>query len=96
MSSLISRWSVPLLVTAITLSHNNSSSLPEPTTNPVSWGVAYFEPPRSIGTPIEDVARAYTGFGLAARIEGRLRLATDVSLDASTRELILRRLTQRS
>jgi hypothetical protein len=48
MSSLLSRWSVPLLVTAITLSHNNSSSLPEPTTNPVSWGVAYFEPPRSI------------------------------------------------
>ena len=57
-------------------------------------GVAYFEPPRSIGTPIEDLARAYTGFGLAARIEGRLRLDTDASLDATVRELIRRRLAQ--
>jgi hypothetical protein len=59
-------------------------------------GVAYFEPPRSIGTPIEDVARTYTGFGLADRIEGRLRLDTDVSLDRTTRELIRRRLAAAS
>jgi hypothetical protein len=59
-------------------------------------GVAYFEPPRSIGTPIEDVARIYTGLGLADRIEGRLRLDTDVSLDRTTRELIRRRLAAAS
>jgi hypothetical protein len=63
---------------------------------PERLGVAYFEPPRSIGTPIEDVVRAYTGFGLAARIEGRLRLDTDASLDGATRNLIRRRLSQGS
>ena len=89
------RWSVPVALTAFALSHS-SGPLPELTTTPTRLGVAYFEPPRSIGTPIEDIVRAYTGFGLAAKIEGRLRLDTDASLDATTREMIRRRLAQRS
>ena len=56
--------------------------------------VAFFEPPRSIGTPLEDLARNYTGPGLAARIAGRLRLDTDTSLRPAARELIRRRLAQ--
>lgn len=59
-------------------------------------GVAYFEPPRSIGTPLDELARTYTGYGLADRIAGRLRLDTDVSLRPADRELIRRRLAERS
>jgi hypothetical protein len=55
-------------------------------------GVGYFEPPRSIGTPIDDLARVYSGPGLAGRIAGRILLDTDVSLPPATRELIRRRL----
>ena len=60
----------------------------------VRRGVAFFEPPKSIGTPLEDLARNYTGPGLANRIEGRLRLDTDASLHPTARELIRRRLAQ--
>ena len=42
------------------------------------------------------MARIYSGYGLAAKIEGRLRLDTDASLDQTTRELIRRRLAQES
>ena len=59
-------------------------------------GVAYFEPPRSIGTPLDELARTYTGYGLADRIAGRLRLDTDVSLRPVARELIRRRLAEGS
>jgi hypothetical protein len=59
-------------------------------------GVAYFEPPRSIGTPLDELARNYSGFGLADRIAGRLRLDTDMSLHPTARELIRRRLAERS
>jgi hypothetical protein len=57
-------------------------------------GVAFFEPPRSIGTPLDDLVRIYTGPGLASRIAGRIRLDTDASLRPATRELIRRRLAQ--
>jgi hypothetical protein len=57
-------------------------------------GVGYFEPPRSIGTPIDDLVRSYSGPGLASRIAGRIRLDTDASLPPATRELIRRRLAQ--
>ena len=58
--------------------------------------VAFFEPPRSIGTPLEDLARTYAGPGLAGRIAGRLMLDTDPSLHPAARELIRRRLAQGS
>jgi hypothetical protein len=95
MSASIFRLAVPLVITAFSLSHSDNS-LPGSPAGAMKLGVAYFEPPRSIGTPIEDVARTYTGFGLADRIEGRLRLDTDVSLDRTTRELIRRRLAAAS
>jgi hypothetical protein len=93
MSPSIFRWSVPVALVAIVLSHH-TESLATPSSSAARLGVAFFEPPRSIGTPIDDLARAYTGFGLAARIEGRLRLDTDASLNSTARELIRRRLAQ--
>jgi hypothetical protein len=95
MSPSIFRWSLPFVITAITLNGSNGA-YPASGAAPMRLGIAYFEPPRSIGTPLEDVAQRYTGFGLAAKIEGRLRLDTDTSLDATTRELIRRRLAQES
>ena len=57
-------------------------------------GIAFFEPPRSIGTPLDDLARIYAGPGLASGIAGRLRLDTDAWLRPAARELIRRRLAQ--
>jgi hypothetical protein len=57
-------------------------------------GTAEVGPLRSLGTPIIDVARAYTGPGLADKIEGRLRLDTDPSLTPRVRRLIRMRLAQ--
>ena len=93
MLNAIFQWSVALAISAVAL-NGRSDSQPGSTTSAVGWGVAYFEPPRSIGTPLDDVARVYGGVGLAARIEGRLRLETDASLNAVARELIRRRLVQ--
>jgi hypothetical protein len=95
MSSPIFRWSVPLAITALILNHS-AGTPPRFSGTPAGLGVAYFEPPRSIGTPLDDVVRVYSGFGLAARIEGRLRLDTDATLTAQARELIRRRLAQGS
>ena len=95
MSPSIFRWAAPLVITAFSLSHSDNS-LPASPAGSMKLGVAYFEPPRSIGTPIDDVARTYTGYGLAAKIEGRLRLDTDATLDAATRQLIRRRLAAES
>jgi hypothetical protein len=93
MPSTIFRWSLSLAAAAFALtSHNGSLSASQP--HQIRLGFAYFEPPRSIGTPLEDLARSYTGYGLAGRIEGRLRLDTDASLDQTTRELIRRQLAQ--
>jgi hypothetical protein len=61
---------------------------------PKAKSFARFEPPRSIGTPLEDVARVYSGPGLADRIAGRLRLDTDMSLTTTARQLIRQRLAQ--
>jgi hypothetical protein len=88
-------WSVPLAVAATSFSPAGKISLAEANPEPVKRGVAYFEPPKSIGTPIDEVARDYTGLGLADKIAGRLRLDTDASLDAVTRNLIRRRLANR-
>ena len=55
---------------------------------------AYFDPPRSLGTPIGEFARIYSGPGLADRIAGRLRLDTDNSLSTATRELIRQHIAQ--
>ena len=67
-------------------------------TNPPakSAGVAEIGPPRSLGTPLSDVARAYTGPGLADKIEGRLRLDTDASLTPGVRRLIRMRLAEQA
>jgi hypothetical protein len=96
MLNAIFQWSVALAISAVAL-NGRSDTQPGSTisTSNVGWGVAYFEPPQSIGTPLDDVARVYSGVGLAARIEGRLRLETDASLNAAARELIRRRLVQR-
>jgi hypothetical protein len=58
--------------------------------------VAEIEPPRSVGTPLSDVARLYTGPGLADRIAGRLRLDTDASLTPGVRRLIRLHLSRES
>lgn len=58
--------------------------------------VAEIEPPRSLGTPLSDVARLYSGPGLADKIAGRLRLDTDASLTPGIRRLIRMRLAQAS
>jgi hypothetical protein len=56
--------------------------------------VAEIEPPRSVGTPLDEMARVYSGRGLADRIAGRLRLDTDASLTPAARRLIRMRLAQ--
>jgi hypothetical protein len=56
--------------------------------------IAELEPPRSVGTPLSDVARLYSGPGLADKIEGRIRLDTDASLTPGVRRLIRMRLAQ--
>lgn len=84
-------WSLPIVIAAIfaDTSENSSSKTGLKAARP---GVAYFEPPKSIGTPIGELARSYTGLGLADQIAGRLRLETDASLDRLTRDLIRRNL----
>jgi hypothetical protein len=84
-----------LILTAVVV-HTSSVFLTEPWSERPGHGVAYFEPPKSVGTPIDDLARTYTGYGLADRIAGRLRLDTDASLHPIVRELIRRRLAEGS
>ncbi|MEA2722519.1 MAG: hypothetical protein QOH59_290 [Gemmatimonadales bacterium] len=59
-------------------------------------GVAYFEAPRSVGTPVAELARVYEGVSLGGRIAGRFWLDTDASLDSATREQIRWHLAHRS
>ena len=73
-----------------------SETAPQPVDTAARRGVAYFEPPKSIGTPLDELARNYSGLGLADRIAGRLRLDTDVSLHPAARDLIRRRLAEGS
>lgn len=86
-------WSLLLVVAGVT-AHYGDPIETRPAPNAAARGVAYFEPPKSIGTPLDEVARSYTGYGLAARIEGRIRLDTDASLHPMMREMIRRRLAQ--
>lgn len=86
-------WSV-LLVIATTAADSPKRSV-TPSANPAFRGVAYFEAPRSVGTPLAEIAREYAGVSLADRISGRLRLDTDSSLSPVTRELIRRHLALR-
>ena len=74
----------------------NTGAEPQPVNTATRRGVAYFEAPKSVGTPLDELARNYSGLALADRIAGRLRLDTDVSLRPATRELIRRRLAEGS
>lgn len=100
-------WCLPVVLTAIaacsgeTPQPRTASSLTSPTvartpgtitSTESARGVVRFEQPRSIGTPLDEMARVYTGHGLASKIDGRLRLDSDPSLDASTRTRIRRRI----
>ena len=85
-----------LLFAAAFAARSETGPVPQPVDSTTRRGVAYFEPPRSIGTPLDELARNYSGFGLADRIAGRLRLDTDMSLHPTARELIRRRLAERS
>jgi hypothetical protein len=73
-----------------------ATSVASAESGPKGYPYAYFEAPRSLGTPLSDLARIYTGPGLADRIAGRLRLDTDNSLTSATRELIRQHLAQDS
>jgi len=85
-----------LFFVAAFAARSGSRAEPHPADMATRRGVAFFEPPRSIGTPLDELARNYTGHALADRIAGRLRLDTDVSLQPAARELIRRRLAERS
>ena len=85
-----------LFFAAAFAARSDTGAVPQPADTPTRRGVAYFEPPKSIGTPLDELARNYTGFGLADRIAGRLRLDTDVSLHPAARDLIRRRLAERN
>jgi hypothetical protein len=86
---------LPLLFVLAAATTHEAASAGTPTADPAGFrGVAYFEPPRSIGTPLDELARNYTGYALADRIAGRIRLDTDASLRPTTRELIRKRLAQ--
>lgn len=95
MRLILASWAIPLAISAALAVP--VPSLDDPHASPSKEGtegrgVAYFEAPRSIGTPLDDVARTYGGQGLADRIAGRFRLESDVSLTAAARQLIRRRL----
>ncbi len=81
-------------VAAAVVTRSDDGGTPRPRAGNVARGVAYFEPPRSVGTPLDDLVRTYTGHALADRIAGRIMLDTDASLRPVTRELIRRRLAQ--
>jgi len=86
-------WSF-LFFVAVIAANDNNGAVPQPLTPSARRGVAYFEPPRSVGTPLDDLARSYSGLALARKIEGRLRLETDASLRPDQREMIRRHLAE--
>ena len=86
-------WSL-LLVLAGIAAHSHDDGLTPPAATTANRPVAYFEAPKSVGTPIDDLARNYRGRGLASRIAARIRLDTDASLRPATRELIRQWLAQ--
>ncbi len=92
MNHAASYWSLLFVLAATT--HDGVPPGTPPAASAAGRGVAYFEPPRSIGTPLDELARNYAGHALADRIAGRIRLDTDASLRPLTREMIRRRLAQ--
>jgi hypothetical protein len=98
MRVILASFAIPLAISAaLAVDHPVSRhSILAPRDTSTGRGVAHFEPPRSIGTPLEDLARSYSGLGLADRIAGRFRLESDGTLNATARDLIRRRLAQRS
>ena len=91
-------FAIPLAIVVLPLPGLDSASVSHAPAREITMrrGVAYFEPPRSIGTPLDDLARMYSGMGLADRIAGRFRLESDGTLNEAARQLIRQRLTQRS
>jgi hypothetical protein len=85
-----------LMLARTALTFAFTAVLAQPNPDPAYRVVAQFESPRSIGTPLGDVARVYGGFGLADRIAGRLRLETDITLTEIARQLIREHLSQGS
>jgi hypothetical protein len=85
-----------LFFVAAIAARSEDAGVPQPAETATRRGVAYFEPPRSIGTPLDELVRNYTGHALADRIAGRIRLDTDASLRPATRALIRRRLAERN
>jgi hypothetical protein len=83
-----------LFFAAAFAARSETGAVPQPGDTATRHGVAYFEPPKSIGTPLDELARNYTGLALADRIAARIRLDTDVSLHPVARELIRRRLAE--
>ncbi len=65
----IACWSVLLVIATAAASPARSVT---PLANPAFRGVAVFEAPKSVGTPLAEIAQQYAGVGLAARITGRL------------------------
>lgn len=96
MRLLLVSWAIPFAIAAALAATDptaiKAEGVASPSARPVPRGVAHFEPPRSIGTPIGDIARSYSGVGLADRIAGRFRLDTDSSLTEAARQLVRRRL----
>ncbi len=86
-------WSL-LFVLAGLAAHNPDDALTRPAPTAANRAVAYFEAPKSVGTPIDDLPRSYRGRGLASRIAARIRLDTDASLRPATREKIRQWLAQ--
>jgi len=102
MRAILASWAAPFAVaaalagTTLNLDATLGTAAPGSTDGAIRRGVAYFEPPRSIGTPLDDLVRTYSGQALADRIAGRFLLESDRSLTESARQLIRRRLVQRS
>ena len=85
-------WSLLFVLAGIAAHNPDALTRPAPTA--ANRAVAYFEAPKSVGTPIDDLARSYRGRGLASRIAARIRLDTDASLRPATREMIRQWLAQ--
>ena len=102
MRLILASWALPLAIAAALATpkfdHSRGGSASALPLKEVATrrGVAYFEPPRSIGTPLEDLVRTYSGQALADRIAGRFRLESDASLNELARKLIRRRLAKQS
>ena len=98
MRVVLASFAIPLAISAaLSVDHPGAShNILSPRDTSTARGVAYFEPPRSVGTPLDDLARSYGGQGLADRIAGRFRLESDGTLNEAARRLIRQRLMQES